>query len=102
VADSFDLVVAADSENFRINLRLMRTGGGQIAARSVDFRPLPLSKKQALFDLRSYLRPYVEKGHEEECVAERAFLSRRRFWGTNPCPWLHTNNAASAQAPQNK
>lgn len=69
MAESFDLIVAADSENSRIDLRLMSTGGVQIAARTVDFRPLPLSKKQALFDLRSYLRLYVEKGQEEESVA---------------------------------
>ncbi len=69
MAESFDLIVAPNSDNTGINLQLIRTGGDFVACRSVDFSPLPLSKKQALFDLRSFLRLYVEKGHEEESVA---------------------------------
>ncbi len=64
-----DLIVTADSARNLAVLRLLGEAGVQLASRSVDFDSIRISRKQALFDLRSYLRLYVEPGHEEEEVA---------------------------------
>ena len=64
-----DLIVTADSTRNLAELRLLDATGAQLAFRSVDFGAMRLSRKQAMFDLRSYLRLYVEPGHEEEEVA---------------------------------
>jgi hypothetical protein len=42
----------------------------------VDFGTIRLSRKQALFDLRSYLRLYVEPGEEEEVAKVGVFLAK--------------------------
>ncbi len=67
--DIRDLIVTADSTRKLAELRLLDATGGQVAFRSVDFGAMRLSRRQALFDLRSYLRLYVEPGNEEEEVA---------------------------------
>ncbi len=64
-----DLIVTADSARNLAELQLLDEAGVQVASRSVDFDSIRISRKQALFDLRSYLRLYVEAGQEEEEVA---------------------------------
>src|SRR5439155_9639279 len=44
--------------------------GTQLAFRQTDFKTIPVSRQQGLFDLRNYLRHYVEAGQESASIAE--------------------------------
>lgn len=61
---TFDLVLTADPETNTAELRLLDAAGAQLGYREVDFKSFPASRKQALFELRNYLRTYVEAGLE--------------------------------------
>jgi tetratricopeptide (TPR) repeat protein len=67
---NFDLIITADYPNRTAELRLLDTHGSQIAFRQTDFKTIAVSRQQGLFDLRNYLRHYVELGHEAASVAE--------------------------------
>jgi|CXWL01.1.fsa_nt_gi tetratricopeptide (TPR) repeat protein len=64
MAQTFDLVLTADSEALTAELRLLDAAGAQLGYRAVDFKPFPASRLQLLFELRNYLRTYVEPGQE--------------------------------------
>lgn len=64
MAQTFDLVLTADPEALTAELRLLDAAGAQLGYREVDFKAFPASRLQALFDLRSYLRTYVEPVQE--------------------------------------
>ena len=70
VQPSFDLIITADNANHRADLRLLDASGAQLAYRQADFKTIPISRQQGLFDLRNYLRNYVEAGKEAASVAE--------------------------------
>src|SRR5262245_2556295 len=68
--DHFDLVVTADDPSRTAELRLLDGHGSQVAYRHTDFNDIAVSRQQGLFDLRNYLRHYVEDGKEAASVAE--------------------------------
>jgi tetratricopeptide (TPR) repeat protein len=67
---NFDLIITADYPNRTAELRLLDAHGSQLAFRRTDFKAISASRLHGLFDLRSYLRHYVEKGKEAASVAE--------------------------------
>ena len=73
----FDLIVTADSPNMTAEFRLLDANGGQLAFRQTDFKTISASRCQGLFDLRNYLRMYVDEGRQSAeaaqigvCIAE--------------------------------
>ena len=66
----FDLIITADYPNRTAELRLLDAHGSQLAYRQTDFKTIAVSRQQGLFDLRNYLRHYVEEGKEAASVAE--------------------------------
>jgi tetratricopeptide (TPR) repeat protein len=65
----FDLVVSADLATFSADFVLLDEHGTRLAGRRTDFGSIPAGRQQALFDLQSYLRFYVELGREQEAIA---------------------------------
>ena len=68
--DHFDLVITADYPSRTAEFRLLDGHGSQIAYRHTDFGTIAAGRQRGLFDLRSYLRHYVEDGKEAASVAE--------------------------------
>ena len=68
--DHFDLVVTADYPSRTAEFRLLDGHGSQVAYKHTDFNTISVSRQQGLFDLRNYLRQYVEDGKEAASVAE--------------------------------
>src|SRR5712691_7238983 len=66
----FDLIITADDPNRMAELRLLDAHGSQLAFRQADFKTIAASRQQGLFNLRDYLRHYVEPGREVTSVAE--------------------------------
>jgi hypothetical protein len=66
----FDLIITADYPSRTAELRLLDAHGVQLAFRQTDFKTIAVSRQQGLFDLRDYLRYYVEPGQEAASVAE--------------------------------
>ncbi|MBC8114533.1 MAG: hypothetical protein H7062_09160, partial [Candidatus Saccharimonas sp.] len=66
----FDLIVTADSPSRTAELRLLDANGAQVAYRQTDFNNIAVSRLQGLFNLRDYLRQFVESGSEVTSVAE--------------------------------
>ena len=58
----FDLVIAADHPSRRAEFSLCDAAGVQIAYRQTAFADISVSHQRGLFDLRDYLRLYVEAG----------------------------------------
>lgn len=76
--DDLTLTIATDEEARRAELRLLDASGAPLAFHSVDFAGIPVGTRNALFDLRKYLRYYVDPpNHETEmgkvgvAIAER-------------------------------
>lgn len=67
---NFDLIITSDYPSRTAELRLLDTNGSQLAYRRTEFKPIAVSRQQGLFDLRNYLRNYVEPGQEQASVAE--------------------------------
>ncbi len=70
MSDQFDLEVTADSPSRTAEFHLRDGHGSLIAYRRADFNAIAISRRQGLFDLRNYLRDYVEDGKEAASVAE--------------------------------
>lgn len=67
---NFDLIINADHTNLTAEVRLLNAHGSQLAFQHTDFRTIPLSSWQGLFDLRNYLRNYVEERQQAAIVEE--------------------------------
>ena len=67
---NFDLIITADYPSRTAELRLLDGHGSQLAFRQTDFKTIAVSRQQGLFDLRNYLRSYIEPGREAASVAE--------------------------------
>ncbi len=67
---NLDLIITADSPNLTAELRLLDAHGSQLAYRRTDFKTISLSQQLGLFNLRDYLRHYVESKKEAASVAE--------------------------------
>lgn len=66
----FDLIIDADDANRTAEFTLRDSAGVQTAYRQTDFNTISVSHQQGLFDLRNYLRLYVEEGKERAAMAE--------------------------------
>ncbi len=66
----FDLIITADYRQRTAEFRLLDAHGGQLAYRQTDFKTITTSHLHGLFDLRNYLRRYVQEGQEVAAVAE--------------------------------
>jgi tetratricopeptide (TPR) repeat protein len=66
----FSLIITADHPNRTAEFRLCDEHGAQLAFRPTDFKTVAASHLHGLFDLRNYLRLYVEEGAEVAAVAE--------------------------------
>src|SRR5262245_32307645 len=67
---NFDLVITADDPAHTAEFRLLDGHGAQLAFRQADFKTIPVGQQHGLFDLRNYLRNYVQPGNETAAVAE--------------------------------
>jgi hypothetical protein len=67
---NFDLIITADYPSRTAELRLLDEHGVQLAYRQTDFKTIAVSRQRGLFDLRNYLRLYVEPDREAASVAE--------------------------------
>ncbi|MCC7375940.1 MAG: CHAT domain-containing protein [Verrucomicrobiales bacterium] len=66
----FDLIITANTPSLTADFVLRDEHGIQLAFRRTDFKTISVSHLQGLFDLRNYLRLYVEEGKEGAAVAE--------------------------------
>lgn len=66
----FDLIITADYPSRTAEFRLLDDHGAQLAFRQTDFKTISTGHLQGLFDLRNFLRHYVEAGKEAAAVAE--------------------------------
>ena len=66
----FDLIITADYPSRTAEFVLRDAAGVQLAYRKTEFGNISISHQQGLFDLRNYLRIYVEEGKEAAAVAE--------------------------------
>lgn len=66
----FDLIITTDTASLVAEFQLRDADGVQLAFRRTDFRTLTQGQKDALFDLRNYLRIYVQEGNEAAAVAD--------------------------------
>ena len=93
MSPNFDLVITADTPSLTAEFRLLDGDGSQLAYRQTDFKTIAVVRRQGLFDLRNYLRNYVEEGKEaasvaeigvciaEEVLGQEIFL---KLWESNP------------------
>lgn len=70
MSERFDLIITTDTANRIAEFRLCDAGGVQLAYRQTDFNAITAGRLQGLFDLRNYLRLYVEEHKEVAAVAE--------------------------------
>ncbi len=70
MAAHFDLIITTDTANRIAEFQLRDADGRQLAFRQTDFSALTEGQRDALFDLRNYLRIYVQEGNEAAAVAE--------------------------------
>ena len=69
-ANGFDLIITAEHSTLSAEFTLRDEHGTQLAFRRTDFKALPPSRLQGLFDLRDFLRLYVEEGRQADELAE--------------------------------
>jgi hypothetical protein len=58
----FDLVITADYPNRTAEFHLLDVQGSQVAFRQTDFKTISTGHQQGLFDLRNFVRLYVQEG----------------------------------------
>ena len=80
---NFDLIITADYPSRTAEFRLLDEHGVQLAFRQTDFKTIAVSRQQGLFDLRNYLRHYVEPGREAASVAEIGVCIAEEVLGAN-------------------
>ncbi|MGE3724116.1 MAG: CHAT domain-containing protein [Candidatus Sericytochromatia bacterium] len=67
---NFDLIISADALKMTADLQLMNSHGVQIAYKHTNFKQITASRLHGLFNLRDYIKHYVESGKEAESLAE--------------------------------
>jgi hypothetical protein len=70
VPSNFDLIITADYPSRTSELCLLDEHGVQLAYKQTDFKTIAVSRQPGLFDLRNYVRHYVEPGLGAASVAE--------------------------------
>ncbi len=93
MSTNFDLVITADTPSLTAELRLLDGDGNQLFYRPTDFKTIAVSRQQGLFDLRNYLKNYVEQGQEAASVAEIGVCIAEEVLGQEIFPklWLANN-----------
>jgi len=66
----FDLEITANYETRIAEFSLYNSAGVKIAFHQTDFNAISVSHQRGLFDLRNYLRLFVEPGKEHAVMAE--------------------------------
>ena len=66
----FDLIITADYPSRTAEFRLLDVHGAPLAFRQTDFKTISAGHLHGLFDLRNFLRTYVEEGREAAAVAQ--------------------------------
>ena len=66
----FDLLVTADYPSHTAEFRLLDGAGNQLAYQSTDFKTIAAGRLQGLFDLRDYLRLYVDEAGQRAALGE--------------------------------
>lgn len=66
----FDLVITVEDTSQVVELVLQDEHGSHLAYRQTEMNAISASRQRGLFDLRNYLRLFVEKGTETGTVAE--------------------------------
>jgi tetratricopeptide (TPR) repeat protein len=79
---SFDLHITADAINHTAEIRLLDGHGSQLAYRHADFKSISLSRRLGLFDLRNYVRNYVDASKEAAAVADIGVCIAEEVLGT--------------------
>ena len=90
----FDLIITTDYPQRTAELRLLDAHGSQLSYRLTDFKTITLSRQQGLFDLRNYLRDYVETGQEAAAVAEIGVCIAEQVLGPDIFPLLYAAESA--------
>jgi hypothetical protein len=70
VTARFDLLVTADYPSRTAEFRLLDGAGNQLAYQSTDFKTIAAGRLQGLFDLRDYLRLYVDEAGQRAALGE--------------------------------
>ena len=91
---NFNLTITADYPSCTAELRLLDAHGSQLAFRHTDFKTITVSRRRGLFDLRDYLRHYVEPGQEVVRVAEIGVCIAEEVLGADI---FHTLAASESQ-----
>lgn len=89
----FDLIIDADDANRTAEFTLRDSAGVQIAFRQTDFNTISVSHQQGLFDLRNYLRLYVEEGKERAAMAEIGVCIAQEVLGQEIFEKLRASNS---------
>ena len=90
----FDLVITADHPNLAAEFRLLDDHGSQLAFRRAEFKNLTVSQLHGLFDLRAYLRTYVEDAQQAAAAAEIGVCIAEKVLG---CDIFERLRASEAQ-----
>ncbi|WP_164706395.1 CHAT domain-containing protein [Methylobacterium sp. XJLW] len=64
------MLISTDAPSQTAEIRLLDEHGVHLGYQRVDFKVVPLSRRHGLFDLREFLRHYVEPGQESTALAE--------------------------------
>jgi hypothetical protein len=67
---NFSLIIEADYPNHTAQLRLLDASDSDLHFHQVDFKTIPVSRQQGLFNLRDYLLHYIEEKRHAETLAE--------------------------------
>jgi tetratricopeptide (TPR) repeat protein len=85
---NFDLIITADYSSRSAEFRLLDAHGVQLAYNLTDFKVISVSHQQGLFDLRNYLRLYVEEGKKATTMAEIGICIAEEVLGKDLFPKL--------------
>ena len=80
---NFNLTITADYSSCTAEFRLLDAHGSQLAFQHTDFKTITVSRQHGLFDLRDYLRHYVEPGQEAVSMAEIGVCIAEEVLGAN-------------------
>ncbi len=69
MADTFDLIITASASSQTAEFQLLDAHGAQLAYQQTDFQRLSDSHRRGLFDLRNFLRHYIDEGNESAAIA---------------------------------
>jgi len=66
----FDLLISVDEARHSAEFQLQSADGSQLGYQPTDFKAISLGHRQGLFDLRNYLRHYVDEAQQQAALDE--------------------------------